>query len=312
MAVPKSNEMTIPILKALSDGEDHVRAELVDRITDHFNLTPEDQALTLPNSNTSYLKIRVGWAAFALTKAGLATETDRGALRITDEGRQFLATNPTGKLGRAELKQFESFRRWSSETARRAVARRPAGFLDVAPHESAEEDATPPERIQAAFVELQEKLIADLRAKLATTDPFRFEKIVLNLLKAMGYGGPHEGAAQVTQKTGDHGVDGFINEDRLGLDVIYVQAKRWKNNIGRVEIQNFVGALAGKKANKGIFITTSDFHDNAHDYAAGLHQKVILVDGRRLAELMIEHSIGVAEEHAYSIKKIDSDYFDEA
>jgi len=275
MAVPKSNEMTIPILKALSDGEDHVRAELVDRITDHFNLTPEDQALTLPNSNTSYLKIRVGWAAFALTKAGLTTETDREALRITDEGRQFLATNPTGKLGRAELKQFESFRRWSS-------------------------------------VELQEKLTADLRAKLATTDPFRFEKIVLNLLKAMGYGGPHEGAAQVTQKTGDHGVDGFINEDRLGLDVIYVQAKRWKNNIGRVEIQNFVGALAGKKANKGIFITTSDFHDNAHDYAAGLHQKVILVDGRRLAELMIEHSIGVAEEHAYSIKKIDSDYFDEA
>jgi restriction system protein len=184
--------------------------------------------------------------------------------------------------------------------------------LEVSPPESAEEGATPAERIQAAFIQLQEKLITDVRAKLATTDPFRFEKIVLNLLKAMGYGGPHEGAAQVTQKTGDHGVDGFINEDRLGLDVIYVQAKRWKNNIGRVEIQNFVGALAGKKANKGIFITTSDFHDNAHDYAAGLHQKVILVDGRRLAELMIEHGIGVAEEYAYSIKKIDSDYFDEA
>jgi restriction system protein len=312
MAIPKYDEMTLPILQALSDGEEHARAELIDRITHHFNLKPEDQALTHPNWNTSYLKMRIGWAVFALTKADLATETGGGALRITNAGRQFLATNPTGKLGRAALKQFESFRRWSSETARRAVATRRAGGLEVSPPESAEEGATPAERIQAAFIQLQEKLITDVRAKLATTDPFRFEKIVLNLLKAMGYGGPHEGAAQVTQKTGDHGVDGFINEDRLGLDVIYVQAKRWKNNIGRVEIQNFVGALAGKKANKGIFITTSDFHDNAHDYAAGLHQKVILVDGRRLAELMIEHSIGVAEEHAYSIKKVDSDYFDEA
>src|SRR5205814_8308876 len=126
------------------------------------------------------------------------------------------------------------------------------------------------------------------------------------------YGGPREGAAQVTQRTADQRIDGLINEDRLGLDVIYVQAKRWKNNVGRPEIQSFVGALAGKKANKGIFITTSLFHDNATDYAAGLHNKVILVDGRRLAELMIEHGIGIAEEHAYSIKKIDSDYFDEA
>ena len=128
----------------------------------------------------------------------------------------------------------------------------------------------------------------------------------------MGYGGSRKEAAAVTQKTGDEGIDGVINEDRLGLDVIYVQAKRWKANVGRPEIQSFVGALAGKKATKGIFITTSAFHDNASDYATGLHQKVILIDGRRLAELMIEHNIGVAEEHAYRVKKIDSDYFDEA
>jgi restriction system protein len=128
----------------------------------------------------------------------------------------------------------------------------------------------------------------------------------------MGYGGSKNEAAQVTQRTGDQGIDGLINEDRLGLDVIYVQAKRWKNNIGRPEIQSFVGALAGKKANKGIFITTSDFHDNASDYAAGLHQKIVLIDGQRLAELMIEHNIGVAQEHAYRLKKIDSDYFEES
>jgi len=119
-------------------------------------------------------------------------------------------------------------------------------------------------------------------------------------------------AAEVTKKSGDAGIDGVINEDRLGLDVIYVQAKRWKNNVGREEIQNFVGALAGKKASKGVFITTSALNENAREYAAGLHQKIILIDGRRLAELMIEHGIGVAEEHAYSVKKIDSDYFEEA
>lgn len=159
---------------------------------------------------------------------------------------------------------------------------------------------------------MRETLVADLLAKLATVDPFRFEQVVLDLLVAMGYGGSRKEAAEVTQKTGDEGIDGVINEDRLGLDVIYVQAKRWKANVGRQEIQSFVGALAGKKASKGIFITTSSFNDNATAYAAGLNQKVILIDGRRLSELMIEHGIGVAEEHAYSVKKIDSDYFDEA
>lgn len=175
-----------------------------------------------------------------------------------------------------------------------------------------EDETTPEERIESAFNDLRESLVADLRAKLADVNPFRFEQVVLDLLVAMGYGGSRREAAEVTQKSGDAGIDGVINEDRLGLDVIYVQAKRWKNNVGREEIQNFVGALAGKKASKGVFITTSAFNENAREYAAGLHQKIILIDGRRLAELMIEHGIGVAEEHAYSVKKIDSDYFEEA
>ncbi len=178
--------------------------------------------------------------------------------------------------------------------------------------ESEEETASPAEQIETAFGELRESLVTELLLKLGSVDPFRFEKVVLDLLVAMGYGGSRKEAAEVTQRTGDEGIDGVINEDRLGLDVIYVQAKRWKANVGRPEIQNFVGALASKKANKGIFIATSDFHENATSYASGLHQKVILIDGRRLAELMIEHEIGVAEEHVYSIKKIDSDYFDEA
>jgi restriction system protein len=165
--------------------------------------------------------------------------------------------------------------------------------------------------MEAAFAELRETLVTELLGKLANLDPFRFERVVLDLLVAMGYGGSFKEAAAVTQKTGDEGIDGVINEDRLGLDVIYVQAKRWKGSVGRPEIQGFVGALAGKKATKGIFITTSAFHDNAREYAASLHQKIILIDGRRLAELMIEHGTGVAEEHAYHVKKIDSDYFEE-
>ena len=175
-----------------------------------------------------------------------------------------------------------------------------------------EDETTPEERIESAFNDLRESLVADLRAKLADVNPFRFEQVVLDLLVAMGYCGSRREAAEVTKKSGDAGIDGVINEDRLGLDVIYVQAKRWKNNVGREEIQNFVGALAGKKASKGVFITTSALNENAREYAAGLHQKIILIDGRRLAELMIEHGIGVAEEHAYSVKKIDSDYFEEA
>jgi restriction system protein len=177
---------------------------------------------------------------------------------------------------------------------------------------SATEVASPQERIELAFRELNNSLTTELRSKLASIDPFRFEQVVLDLLVRMGYGGSKKEAAQVTQRTADEGIDGLINEDRLGLEVIYIQAKRWKHKVGRPEIQNFVGAIAGKKAGKGIFITTSDFHDNAREYAASLHQKLVLIDGRRLAELMIEHNIGVATEQPYIIKKVDTDYFEES
>ncbi len=225
----------------------------------------------------------------------------RGLNRITDRGQGVLRQAPP-RIDLKLLSQFPEFREFRKSKAPSTAA--------VAVE--TEETASPAEQIETAFAELRESLVTELLLKLGTVDPFRFEKVVLDLLVEMGYGGSRKEAAEVTQRTRDEGIDGVINEDRLGLDVIYVQAKRWKANIGRPEIQNFVGALAGKKANKGIFITTSAFHDNATSYASGLHQKVILVDGRRLAELMIEHGIGVAEEHAYSVKKIDSDYFEEA
>ncbi len=174
-----------------------------------------------------------------------------------------------------------------------------------------ETDAPPEEVIGSAFNTLQTNLKEDLLASVRGMDPIRFERLVLDLLLAMGYGGSREEAARMTKASNDEGIDGVINEDRLGLDAIYIQAKRWQNTVGRKEIQSFVGALAGQQANKGIFITTSDFSDTAREYVRTLSQKVILIDGDRLAELMIEHNIGVSKSHAYEIKRIDSDYFEE-
>lgn len=251
---------------------------------------------------------RASWACSDLYRAGLLTQLKKGLYQITDQGKAVAAQKPA-VIDRAFLMQFEPFRKFVSD--RKSSGSDPANAKETR-LQAPEEEGTPEERIEAAYMELSGTLVADLLARLGTVNPFRFEQVVLDLLVAMGYGGSRKEAAAVTQKTGDEGIDGVINEDRLGLDVIYVQAKRWKSNVGRPEIQNFVGALAGKKAAKGVFITTSAFHDNAREYAAGLHQKVILIDGQRLAELMIEHGIGVAEEHAYHVKKIDSDYFEES
>jgi len=308
MPIPKYDEMTLPILQILADGAEHSQSELADKMAEHFKLTPDERAQRLPKVRATYLRHRLGWAGFRLRRAGLADNPRTGTLQITEQGRKFLATNPT-QLRRKDFNQFPEWVSFYQEVKKNRREREetiPENDSDDLP------DETPEERIGAAFTELNETLVTDLLSQLAKVDPFRFERVVLDLLVAMGYGGSFREAAAVTQKTGDEGIDGVINEDRLGLDVIYIQAKRWKANVGRPEIQSFVGALAGKKASKGIFITTSSFHGNASEYAAGVHNKVILIDGRRLAELMIEHNIGVAEEHAYSVKKIDSDYFEEA
>jgi restriction system protein len=312
MPIPKYDEIMLPLLQRLKDGNEHHLRDLSNEIADHFKLSDEERNLLLPSGTSTYVRNRTGWAGFHLRKAGLAELTREATLRITPTGQE-LIRNPPPKLDREVLTQFEPFRQFMAEQKQRGLAAARTKAAGTAhPGPQADEDSAPEERIETAFAELRERLTTDLLQRLSTVDPFRFEQVVLDLLVAMGYGGSRKEAAAVTQKVGDEGIDGVINEDRLGLDVIYVQAKRWKSNVGRPEIQNFVGALAGKKAAKGVFITTSEFHDNATDYAAGLHQKVILIGGRRLAELMIEHNIGVAEEHAYRIKKIDSDYFEEA
>ena len=308
MPVPEFNEIKLPALEFFLDGQPHHITEVYKALAKHFNLSDADLSQLLPSGTQSRWHNRASWACYDLYRAGLFNRLKRGTYQITEDGRKVAAEKPPA-IDREYLMRFPQFAQFVESKGKTKSDRRDGETNATAGLVTSSQ--TPEEQIETAFTELRETLVADLLARIATTDPFRFEQVVLDLLLAMGYGGSRKEAAAVTQRTGDEGIDGLINEDRLGLDVIYVQAKRWKSNIGRPEIQSFVGALAGKKAGKGVFITTSAFHDNAIDYAAGLHQKVILIDGRRLAELMIEHNIGVAEEHAYRVKKIDSDYFDE-
>jgi restriction system protein len=305
MPIPTFDKLLRPVL-ALADRQDITRRSATEAMASEFRLSHDETVQPLPSGRSTVIRNRTGWAMTFLTKGGLIAKIAPKTYRATDRGREFLSKHPQ-QITAPDLRTIPG---WEESWNTKAKRKEAAALVGGEPH--VEINSTPYEQIEAAFSELSETLISDLLTQLAKTDPFRFEQVVLDLLVAMGYGGSRKEAAAVTRKTGDEGIDGVINEDRLGLDVIYVQAKRWKGNVGRQEIQSFVGALAGKKASRGVFITTSEFNDNATDYADGLHQKVILIDGRRLAELMIEHNIGVAEEHAYRIKKIDSDYFDEA
>jgi restriction system protein len=309
MPIPSFQKFMLPVLQILAESGQIPTKECARRVADREGLSEQEGSELLPSGKQTYLLNRIGWACWTLLQSGLVTRPKRGTYQITEEGKKLLAENPK-EIDYQLLSRYPSF----VERVLKNKAQVPGGGggsgkgPEVPPLEEAK---TPHERIEAAFSELRGTLITELLDSLAVIDPFRFEQVVLDVLVAMGYGGSRKEAAEVTQKTNDEGIDGVINEDRLGLDVIYIQAKRWKGNVGRQELQNFVGALAGKKANKGIFITTSDFNSNARDYAANLQQKVILVDGRRLAELMIDHNVGVAEEQVYRIKKIDSDYFDD-
>jgi restriction system protein len=304
MPIPDFQSLMLPIMKIAQDGAEHTARELRQHIGDELGLTEAERKELLPSGTQPVFTNRIAWARSHLTMAELLEKMGKGRFRITQRGKEVMASNPPA-INMRFLLQFPEY----AEARSRAKPDTPIG---LPPETTVSDTASPQERIELAFRELNNSLTADLRAKLALIDPFRFEQVVLDLLVKMGYGGSKKEAAQVTQRTADEGIDGLINEDRLGLEVIYIQAKRWKHKVGRPEIQNFVGAIAGKKAGKGIFITTSDFHDNAREYAASLHQKLVLIDGRRLAELMIEHNIGVAPEQPYIIKKVDTDYFEEA
>jgi restriction system protein len=301
MAVPGFQEMVLPYLLCLADGKPRHNSEIRVFIEQALNVSQEDIEEMIPSGQTSKIINRAGWARTHLSKAGLTEQVERGVYQITDEGRKILASPPP-KLDLKFLNTIPRHKAWFQAPQSKKPGKLEPELLDVDP---------PNERIEEAFDELNASLADSLLEAMATMDPYRFERLVIDLLFAMGYGGSREEAAMVTRKSNDEGVDGVINEDRLGLDVIYVQAKRWKNPVGRPDIQSFVGALAGKQAHKGVFITTSHFGPSAREYAAMVPQKVILIDGPRLASLMIEHDIGVSTTRTISLKRIDTDYFEE-
>lgn len=300
MAIPTYDTLMRPILVHATQGS-ITRRSMYEAMVKEFGLTEEERNELLPSGSSTYIVNRVGWAMTFLTKAGLIKKMEKFTYRATESAEPFLKDHPNGFTDK-DLKSISGYEAaWIKKTSAAGPK-----------HEPTVSTATPEEMIDEAVDTLREELREQLLEQLSQINPYRFERVVLDLLFAMGYGGSRAEAAQVTKKSGDEGIDGVINEDRLGLDVIYVQAKRWKNTVGRVEIQNFVGALAGKQAHKGIFITTSDFNKNATEFAQAVPQKVILIDGQRLAALMIEHGVGVSTSRSIEIKRIDSDYFEES
>lgn len=306
MAVPGFQSMFVPFLRFAADGGEHKLSEAIDDIAAHFNLSGADREELLPSGDQTRLANRVGWCRTHLKNARLIEYTRRGFFRISERGREALAANPAA-LNLRDLDRYPEHLAWfhAEKKAEVPSAGKATGV------EVEVDGATPEEQLAKLAAELKRKLAADLQEQLRAMNPYRFEKLVLDVLIAMGYGGSREEAATVTKQSNDEGIDGLINEDRLGLDRIYVQAKRWQETVGRPQIQSFVGALAGKHAQKGIFITTSDFSANAASYVQNLPQRVILIDGQRLAELMIEHNVGVSCAYTHEVKRVDSDYFGE-
>jgi restriction system protein len=306
MAVPGFQEFMLPLLKVASDGEEHSVAHAMDAIADQMGLTQEDRNELLPGGTQTRLYNRVTWAVTYLTKSQMLERTGRGRFRIRPRGREVLGQNPS-RVDNSFLKQFPEFRAFQTKRAEKAWESRRGEEI---PKDQDDPIVTPDERLDGAYKELRETLADDLLERVLASSPKFFEYLVIDLLVAMGYGGSRADAAQVVGKSGDEGIDGVIKEDRLGLDMVYVQAKKWDGSVGPGDIDRFVGSLMRKKANKGVFITSGTFTSGALKAAQEASAKVVLIDGERLAELMIDHGVGVTEHRSYLVKKIDSDYFE--
>ena len=297
--IPDFQTLMLPLLKLCADGAEHSKQDAVPALAKEFGLSEEDLAELLPTGRQGKFDNRVGWAKGHLKQAGLLEITKRGFFRITDLGRKILADSPK-KIDTKLLDQFDSYKAFRTGSGKKEI---------VTPVQEVIQESTPEELLEAGYKQLRAQLTFDLLQQVKTASPVFFEHLVVDLLVHMGYGGAREGAGRGLGKSGDGGIDGIINEDRLGLDVIYLQAKRWENDVGRPEIQKFVGALAGHNANKGVFLTTSSYTKEARDYASKVSSKVVLIDGAMLAELMVDYGLGVATVTSYDIKRIDSDYF---
>lgn len=299
MPIPTMYDLTLPILELLNDGKRHDSSSLLNHLAQYFKLTATE-INERTSSGRNRLAGRISWTRMELRNAGLLEYMDGGASRITERGRKVLADKPT-RIDKTFLSQFEEYR----DVFVKDTTEPDKSLFDK------EDEDTPEENLKAAYDTIRSYLANEILEMVRNCSPSFFEWLVVDVLVGMGYGGSREEAGQAVGRSGDGGIDGIINEDRLGLDVIYVQAKRWEGPVGSPQIRNFVGALAGQKAGKGVFITTSTFTDGAQEYVKTVGTRIILIDGRQLADFMIDYNVGVSTEAVYELKRIDTAYFED-
>jgi restriction system protein len=306
MAVPDHQSLMLPLLNMAGDGNEHSLNEAIESLAQQFRLSEIDRNEMLPSGMQRKFDNRVSWARTYMQKALLLSSPGRSKFRITERGIQVLKDHPT-QINVKFLRQFPEFVAFHTHANK-------DGKIEENNHTTQEilekTSQTPQEILEASYQNLRQTLAQELLERIKISPPKFFESPVVDLLIAMGYGGSRKDAGQAVGQVGDGGIDGIIKEDKLGLDAIYLQAKRWEDTVGSPVVQGFAGALIGKKARKGVFITTSNFSPQARSFTSGTENlKIILIDGEQLAQLMIEHDVGVTEESRYIVKKVDLDYF---
>lgn len=300
--------MMLPLLQIASDGQEHTTSEAIETLAQQFNLSDDDRRAMLPSGRQSKFVNRVGWAATYLRKTKLLESTGRGKFRITSRGLKELKLKPERINLRylGKYPELADFRGDSQSGASTNGTEASEGLTAVE-----ETSQTPREVLESSYLLLRRELAQELLERIKSRPPAFFESLVLDLLVAMGYGGSRKDAAERVGRSGDGGIDGVIKEDRLGLDFIYLQAKRWEGTVGRPVVQAFAGALEEQKARRGVLITTSTFSQDAQRYVGRIEKRIVLIDGEQLAQLMIDYNVGVSEEQSYTVKRIDTDYFGE-
>ncbi|MCF6409587.1 restriction endonuclease [Pseudalkalibacillus salsuginis] len=302
MAIPDYQSFMYPLLELLQDEKEHTLQESYVYLANYFQLTDEEKEDILPSGKQLVYHNRIGWARTYLKKAGLLRTVRRGTFVITDRGRMVLQDPSVTEINRNYLLRYKEFQDFQKKKT----------INEFSDANSDEEKAlTPQEQLEESYKELQRQISEEILERVKGCTPEFFERLVVELLVEMGYGGSIQDAGRAIGRSGDEGIDGIIKEDVLGLDMIYVQAKRWEGVVGRPEIQKFAGSLEGQRAKKGVFITTSDFTEGAKDYVNRIEKKIILINGTDLAEYMFKYDIGVSKVSQYTIKKVDLDYFEE-
>lgn len=310
MGIPDFQSIMLPLLDFASDQQEHASRDPVAALSALFKLTDEERTRLTPG-RVPVFSVRVAWALTHLRQAGLVQTTRRGHFTITARGLE-LQQKRLPKIDMRVLAGYEEYRDFRARH-RVTLVQTPTGGNETLPAELVVEDTqTPSELLDDAYQTIRQDLAQDLLDTIMACSPVFFERLVIDLLVRMGYGGSRTDAGAAVGHSGDGGIDGIIKEDQLGLDVIYVQAKRWDGTVSRPEIQRFAGALAGQRAHKGVFITTSSYTKDACEFVKGIATKIVLIDGKQLAELMIDYDVGVSTISTYRVKRVDSDYFDEA